>query len=266
MTSTFKWFAGALASAAAITATLLAGILWDAPSRNKKPRIEAASTEPEIEPSPAARPAASVVPSGCSETLIDNFELKPEAGIPTCQGRAGRWYPFNDQDPGTEQVPRPGARFLYEAVEQGSALRTHGRCQASAPSDSRWCAGIGVDLNNRSGNASDKRPYSAAARGYTGIRFRARLGPTAVSNEVTLRFPDIHTEPTVGKCNRCFDDYLIELQLKPTWEVYTVHWSDLRHLGSTSGDFAQDAIIAIYWRFHPGATFDLYLDDVEFIR
>jgi hypothetical protein len=230
------------------------------------------ATLPQLVPVKASsQVAAAPALERCSARRIDDFEHEFSGELPRCEGRVGSWYTFNDHAQGTKQIPAAGSPVHHVpslSDGRGMVLRTHGYCQAGTPSGTLWGAGIGVDLNNPGRRTLEKGHYDAAQRGFRGLRFRARLGETAgATAEVALRVPDINSDPAGGRCAKCFDDYEVVLELKPTWNVYTIRWEQLQRApGGDPQPFAADAIMGIQWRFKPGDMFDLYLDDIHFIR
>ena len=232
------------------------------------------SDEPAAVPAaPAEAPEALAPAAGaeCEPGLIDDFEQQLGGRLPKCEGRDGNWYTYNDGVTGTQQVPAPGTIMPTEpagAGAPGSAIHSFGTTAAGDFSDGRWGAGIGVDLSNP-GVAAEKKPYDALARGYRGLRFRARMGDAQrVEPIVIVRFPDVNSDPVGGRCGKdCYHDYQIQLRLTTEWLTYTVLWSQLTIASDKGGaPFAADAITAIHWYYLPGTPFDLYLDDLEFVR
>lgn len=220
------------------------------------------------------RPDPSVA---CRPGLIDDMDESVDGRIPMCEGRIGSWYTFNDKAPGTTQTPTPGdvgvgigRPYATPGVnERGRCIRTFGTCAPDYPGAVRWGAGVGIDLRNPGGGGMAKRPFRAAALGYRGIRFAAKVGDTPNRVEsVTLRITDINTDPAGGRCSECYDDYGIVLQLTNRWAVHSVTWSELKRGGKGVPNlpFDPDGILSIQWRYYPGQTFDLYVDDVELIR
>jgi hypothetical protein len=53
-----------------------------------------------------------------------------------------------------------------------------------------------------------------------------------------------------------------------SWQTYTVLWSDLVRSGRGVPNLPFDAtgITAIHWQFGAGEAYDLWIDDVEFVR
>ena len=267
----FLWLLPAMALAGAIGWYLRGS----APPPPRVPESAPGASEPAPTPSAAPVAAPEAQPLPCALGLIDNFETTAEGNaegrLPACEGRLGSWYAFNDGQPGTLQAPYPGKPFspvLPGLGEPGFALRTRGTCQIGVPSDKLWGAGIAFDLNNRGGQPDQKQGYDAQARGFVGLRFKARLGEDAgATNILRVQFPDTNTDPAGKRCSTCYDDYQTGFRLTRAWKEYRVLWSQLLRGGNGVPNlpFAADSIVAVQFRFSPGDSFDLYLDDVAFI-
>ena len=166
-----------------LPAATLAGLFGWFLRGSAAPALQKANNLPADQPAATASASAAAIPephtTPCPAGLIDDFEADDEGRLPACEGRVGTWYAFNDGQPGTVQAPYPGKPFAHVVPglgEPGFALRTRGTCQLGQPSDKIWGAGIAFDLNNPSGQASEKQGYDALARGFVGLRFKARLG------------------------------------------------------------------------------------------
>jgi hypothetical protein len=219
-----------------------------------------------------AAEAGIEVSGGCASGLIDNRESTADAtALPECEGRAGDWYKFHDKAGSTSMVFLPNGDGPG-AGESKRAVHGFGACENAKRSDSIWGAGIGFDLNNPGHDPNGKKPYDAAGRGFKGVRFKARVGVSDTTRGavrvVSVRFPDVNTDPLGGRCKACWDDYMYSINLHSDWRTYTILWSDLVHVGTGEPErpFAADAIFSVNWRFLPSDVFDLYLDDVEFVR
>jgi hypothetical protein len=227
-------------------------------------------TRPPVASAPA--PAAG---SGCRPGVIDDMEQGTEGRIPACEDRFGSWQTFNDQSEGAWQVPAPGGGGAGRPYSPGEregthSVRTFGASGVTASAgNTAWGAGIGFELYNPAQKTSVRVPYNAASRGYRGLRFRAKIGPSprAVSR-VTLRIPDRNTDALLKKCTVCYDDYGFEFRMTTSWQTYTVLWTDLVRSGRGVPNLPFDAtgITAIQWQFGAGEAYDLWIDDVEFVR
>ncbi|MBN1606914.1 MAG: hypothetical protein JW940_09800 [Polyangiaceae bacterium] len=218
-----------------------------------------------------ASPAASEAAVRCPPGLIDNREGSAITALPQCEGRSGDWYEFQDKASRTSMVFLP-LGDTPDTPGAGRAVHAFGSCENTTRSDSVWGAGIGFDLSNPSHDPKGKKPYDALGRGFKGLRFKARAGISDTTRGavrvVSVRFPDINTDPIGGRCTTCWDDYRYSVNLDTTWRTYTILWSDLVHVGNGDPNrpFAANAIFSVHWRFLPSDVFDLHVDDVEFVR
>lgn len=213
----------------------------------------------------AARIRGKIKP--CPEGLVDDMEHSSDGSLPKCEGRSGNWYNFFDE--GTETIQEFQQNASPGALGRGHAVRCNGACENNKRTDKIWGAGFGFDLNNPSNDPKGKQGYDASGRGYRGLRFKARLGDTTgATTVVSVRFTDINTDPVGGRCKTCWDDYSYAINLGPQWRSYTIYWNDLVHVGNgvPNAPFASDAIFSVHWRFYPSDAYDIFVDDVEFVR
>jgi hypothetical protein len=190
------------------------------------------------------------------EDLIDDYEDR-NLNISTAGGRIGAWYPYGDGTgviSAAEVTTIPGKRGTASLA----AFHTKGSGFLS------WGSGIGTDLSNAGGSQSSKRPYDASA--YAGVTFWARA---EVTTTVTLVLPDENTDPAGMLCTVCDHHWLRDLQVGPIWQRYTVLFSEL--ILEAGGDpapatFAPGGMISVQFRFRPGNEYDVWIDDLAFVR
>jgi hypothetical protein len=192
------------------------------------------------------------------EDVIDSLE-DGNFVIEAIGGRGGNWYPYGD---GT------GAASIDVSLIPGgrgeSALGMH----TAGSGFMTWGSGIGLDLNNMGGGQGDKVPYDATA--YTGVTFWARA---AADITLTVVMPDKDTDAAGGICNQpegvCDHHYLKAVQVDTEWRRYTVLFTELT-LESGGAPiptaFAPDGIVSVQFRFNTGMVYDLWVDDVAFVR
>jgi hypothetical protein len=191
-----------------------------------------------------------------AEDVIDDFEDRNMV-VGAVGGRIGNWYPYGDGTGtfvATEVTTIIGQRGPTSLV----GLHTAGSGFTS------WGSGMGVDINNAGGSQSTKLPYDASA--YTGISFWAR---SEVGGTVTLVLPDENTDPSGPTCVVCDHHFLKVVSLTTTWQRYTVLFDEL--VLEPGGDpvpeaFASGGIVSVQFRFNAGATYDLWVDDISFVR
>lgn len=188
--------------------------------------------------------------------VIDDFEDGDHSlpVSPALGGRVGHWYAYSDGSGtgslGVNTIKR-GASSLYGLHVTGQDFKT-------------WGAGFGVDLNNSGSDQSSKLAYDATA--YSGLTFWARAqSPTAV----TVLLPDTETDAAGQTCSICEHHYYKIVQVTPSWQRFTLAFSEL---GLEPGGapvpaaFRAKGMVSLQFRFALGQTYDLYLDDVAFVK
>jgi hypothetical protein len=220
-----------------------------------------------VEAAEATHPSAA---NPCPPGLIDSRDAATTPALPQCEDRVGDWYEFHDQAPKTAMVFDSGD--TPGVGGKGRAVHALGSCENATRSATVWGAGFGFDLNNPDRSPQKKRPYDALAHGFRGIRFKARAGVSETTEGavrvVSVRFPDVNTDPLGGHCVSCWDDFSYSINLDTKWRSYTILWNDLvsQGTGLPARPFAANAIFAVHWRFLPGDVINVYIDDVEFVH
>jgi hypothetical protein len=210
---------------------------------------------------PAIGGAGEKLASCGADGLIDDMEDNNNQGKAVA-GRGGYWYSFAD-DFGTTVEPEASAHGVAFTMSPGGA------------NDSKYAAnlkghvghgqivqgGMGVNL------VDPKGPYDASQ--YKGIAFWAKKGPGSYG-KVRLKVPDINTDGDAGVCTECFNDFGADLDLGETWQHFVFTWRKLKQLpdwGSPRPHRINPAkLFGVQWQVNkPGAGFDIWIDDVEFI-
>src|SRR6478736_5981884 len=184
--------------------------------------------------------------------IIDDFEDGDISTLPALGGRVGNWYAYGD---GT-------GSGLAEAlvVNRGASKQA---LHAKGMNFSKWGSGVGTDINH----SSDKLPYDASA--YVGVTFWARSATGTAALNVAL--PDIDTDAlTKGKtCTTCDHHYFKAVTATTAWQRFTIMFADL---SLESGDapeptaFKPGAMSSVQFRFAPGTAYDVYIDDLAFLK
>ncbi|MEI9941512.1 MAG: hypothetical protein WDO69_30195 [Pseudomonadota bacterium] len=207
--------------------------------------------------------------------IIDDFEdgdfLLP--ANPALQGRVGNWYAYGDgTGVGTEDIA------LINRGPSTNGLHAKGKDFTS------WGSGVGVDVNNSGAGQATKSPYDASA--YSGVTFWARAEAALT---VTVVLPDADTDaagqtcttagPPVGICDH---HYFKSVQVTTIWQRFSVAFADLTlEPGGVPAPTAfkpgPDAapppagvpprgIVSVQFRVASGQDYDLYIDDVAFVK
>lgn len=198
--------------------------------------------------------------------VIDDFE-DGDLILPAKGGRVGQWYQYGDGS-GTvaEEINNKQPRLPLSKL----VLRNTGKDFTG------WGSGVGADLNNPGGMQSTKLVYDASA--YAKVTFWARAEAPLM---LTVVFPDGDTDAAGGVCKVCAPDdtscvpgcdhhYVKAIQVDTEWKRYTVPFSDLK-MPEPGGDpeptaFDPSRLISIQFRMASGQSYELFIDDVAFVK
>jgi hypothetical protein len=192
-----------------------------------------------------------------ADAVIDDFEdgdfNLPPLGTPV---RVGNWYPFSDGSGVTT--------YDVAIINRGASVKG---LHTTGKNFSSWGSGVGVDLAHSSG---DKLTWDASA--YTGITFWARAVLTGTSTlSMTVALPDIDTDGLVKDktCTTCDHHYLKTVTLSNAWQRIGVDFRDLvLEAGGapTPTAFKPSALASVQFRFNPGTTYEVFIDDIAFVK
>ena len=193
-----------------------------------------------------------------ADAVIDDFEdgnfTPPALGTPP---RAGNWYPFSD---GSGTI-----NYDIATINRGASLKS---IHFTGKDFTGWGSGIGVDLAHGSG---DKLTWDASA--YTGITFWARANVAGTNTlQMTIAFPDIDTDGLVKNrnCTTCDHHYLNTQTLTSGWQRFNIAFADLQtpESGTVPAPtmFKPGALASVQFRFNGGTTYDVYIDDLAFVK
>ena len=172
-------------------------------------------------------------------------------------GRSGYLYTYADEIGSTVSptgefiMSSPGAAGSKHALRSTGVLAKRGEV----------FAGLGLHFTE------SKRPYDASA--YKGISFHAKRG-APYHAFFRLRVPDVNTDPAGGICTYCFNDFGFNLELTEEWQRFVAPFDALEQ-ESGWGEPRPEAIdtsqlMGVQWQVtSPGAMFDVWIDDVEFL-
>jgi len=188
--------------------------------------------------------------------VLDNFE-DGDFNLPTNpprEARAGNWYQFSDM------TATPS--FSVVVIDRGAS---HKGFETKGADFTKWGSGVGVDM------AAAKAPYNASAHtsdasSYAGLTFWARA---ATALTVTVVFPDEDTDAGGKLCTACDHHYNKSIQVGTNWQRYTVLFADLILESGTVPTptvFKPNALISVQFRMGLGTTYDLFLDDIAFVK
>lgn len=215
---------------------------------------------PKLDPT-SAEAAQSAEGKACGASgMIDDCEDN-NAQVIVQGGRTGYWYTFTD-GAGSTVTPIPGDQGGTFEMTPGGANGTLYAAHVKGVVGNAEDPFVGVGFNF----VDPKGPYDASQ--YQGITFYAKSGP-AQANKVRFKTPDIDTDPDGHVCSECYNDFARDIELTPNWTRYTIPFSRVKQL-ETWGDPIVDEVDKsklFSVQFHvkePGATFDLWIDQVQF--
>ena len=207
--------------------------------------------------------------------LIDDFEDGNHAvRLINSPRRDGLWDVFNDGS-GT-QVPTPG-KFVPVPLGKASAPYAGDTFAAYTKGSGFTSYGAVLKVDMRDWPVfADTPQYDASA--YSGISFRARIEKGA-SPLLRIRFVSGDTDPRGNKCKApesnppqselCFNHFFADVVLGTTWALYEVDFSSDFAQGKGGKLFPRispDTMYGLEFNLPGGAPFELFLDDLSFIR
>lgn len=195
--------------------------------------------------------------------IIDDFEdgdLNLAAlGTPP---RVGNWYTYGD---GTGIVTEDIA-----TVKRGTGTKV---LRGTGKDFTKWGSGVGTDLNNK----GTKGTWDASA--YAAITFWARVAAPAAGLAVTVALPDIDTDKLTQNhtCDDavqgCDHHYFKTVSVTSGWQRFVIAFNDVAlEPGGAQIDkmpvpaFKPGALSSVQFRINSGVTYDLYIDDVAFVK
>jgi hypothetical protein len=236
--------------------------------------IDASSRQPCVEPGAAGASAPAAAANGAAATtpaagaalkscagavpaadgLIDNFEDNNSQSVPVL-GRGGYWWLHHDPN-GSTLLPE---KFAPEDGGPGTskkALHVHG---VTSSENGAYGSSVGV-------NIAEKGLYDGSQ--YVGISFKAKVGPGS-TKAVRLKVGDVNTHGQLGTCETCWNHFGKDLQLTTEWQEYKLLFSELKQADGWGAprppSITPSQLASIDWTIGPGATFDLWVDELTFL-
>ena len=205
--------------------------------------------------------------------LIDDFE-HAGANLPLIAGRIGSWYAAGDATAGAIMQP------IGAGVVRADPRRSLRQPQGAALTGSGfldWGSQVEGTMHYGANDAgvSEELPYDAAARGYQGVRFFARVGDTSTTM-VRFAVSDEYARPEAGLCDvngsvgtQCYDTFGTTLAqaLTTEWREFRIPWTGLAQQAfGVPGGVAPDVskLYNIQFTFPARVVFDLWVDDISF--
>jgi hypothetical protein len=205
--------------------------------------------------------------------LIDDFE-HTSANLPLIAGRIGSWYAAGDATAGA--IIQPMGAAMPELIP-GGRCGSRKALHLTGSGFLDWGSQVEGTMHYGANDAgvSEELPYDAAARGYQGVRFFARIGDTSTTM-VRFAVSDEYARPEAGLCDvngaigtQCYDTFGTTLSeaLTTDWREFRIPWTGLAQQsfgkqGGTAPDVSQ--LYDMQFTFPSRVVFDLWVDDISF--
>ncbi len=216
-----------------------------------------------------------------SSDLIDDFEDGDKLiNIINSPRRDGIWDTNNDGTAAGTEAPAP-MMFLPVQLDANTATTA-----AAAPyAGDTYAAhltgkgfttfGAYMNVSMRAVAVFNDTPYYDAS-GYKGISFIAKAGTTASAiKAMRVRFISGDTDPRGKKCmttgaqnTLCYNHYYASVTLTSAWKLYQINFSDFVQGadGMINASIDTKEMYGMEYYFSPSTTFDLWLDDLTFLK
>lgn len=208
-------------------------------------------------------------PVPLAREMIDDMEDN-DASIDdgTNNGRTGDWYAGHDATATGTQFP--GVPFMMSPIPSTDARYATSKHAAmtNGKGFTTWGSNLGVNMKLVSASTGKHPTYDASA--YCGLHFYARVGAAAGTNtKAFLRVIDKYSHPDGGECGSggkpCYVYFQKVYTFGPEWQEVSVLFSDLMDEGWPPM-LALDAIFAIEFGIPQNTTFELWVDDLSFLK
>jgi hypothetical protein len=214
----------------------------------------------------SAGTAAGGVPGGLTLELIDDME-DGDASIDYGPGnRNGNWYVGHDATAGGTQFP--GADFVMSALPKTDSRYPVSKFAAMTKGlgFNDWGENMGFNMLLVDPALGKHPPYDASA--YCGLHFFGKVAVGADS-QVILRVPDKNSHPDGGVCGSaakpCYFYFQKLYDFGTDWTEYAVLFTDLERTGWPAS-FVVSAIYGVEFGLQPKTEFDLWVDDISFLK
>ena len=202
-----------------------------------------------------------VAPRTCSgeakpagDGLIDDFE-DDNTQLAKTGGRDGYWWTAQDANGSTIDPPK----FAAAEGGAGSAKAAHFKGSTSSENGA-WGVNFGVNF------LAEKAPYDGSR--YAGVSFKAKAGPNS-TKKFRFKIGDINTHEDAGVCKDCWNHFGQDITLTEEWTEYRVLFANAKQADGWGqprpAALTTDKLWNIDFSVGPGATYDLWVDDVQFL-
>lgn len=200
------------------------------------------------EPAAGAKHSGPAIAQSCPGGLLEDAEDGDDQA-----GSNGYWYSYADE---AGSKIEPGKEF--KLASGGHASEGAVRMQGSLSRGEDVYAGVGFGL--REGGSYDASNFRALA-------FWAKS--SSVGQRLRVKVPDVNTAPEGKKCSECYNDFGVEIPLKAEWTRYVVPFGAMKQESDWGAprpaSVDRGELYGVQFQVsEPGATFDVWLDDIEF--
>jgi endoglucanase len=210
-----------------------------------------------------AKPPSAQPPSykECGpDGVIDDFEDENNQ-ITMTDDRGGYWYTYADKEGSTVWPVEGDKGGTFTPSQGGAGSKMAVNFKGKLANKSIVYAAMGLNFRD------PKEPYDASR--YEGITFMARRAPNS-SARLTVKLPDMNSDPDGGRCSACFNDYGAEISVGEKWQRYVLPFRDLRQepfWGAPRKPHVDaSGLFAIHFEAKtPGSDFDFWVDDIAFV-
>jgi hypothetical protein len=204
--------------------------------------------------------------------LIDDLEDGNAAIRGIAQpARNGVWDTSNDMSPGGVQSPAP---TMFAPVALGADVPyAQDRFAAYTKGSGFTAYGAFMNVTMRSWPIYAQAPtYNAS--GYIGLSFWAKVGP-ASTRTLRVRFVSADTDDRGGRCSKtgpvgqlCYNHFYLDLPLTTSWQRSEIRFANFvqTNTGKIYPAIDLAEMYGLEFYFLSGATFELWVDDLSFIR
>jgi endoglucanase len=213
-------------------------------------------------PTAAAKASGPPAAKECGpDGLVDDGEDGNNQTLPVAR-RGGYWYTFVDKA-GSTVTPMAGEQGGTFAMTEGGAngSKLAANFKGKIGTGALVFSGLGLNF------VDPKDKYDASA--FTGVAFFAKRGDES-TGKVRLKVPDGNTDPEGGVCSECFNDFGGDLNLTTEWRKYVFPFQTMAQMpgwGAPRKPHVKPATIyGLQWQVNtPGAAYDIWIDDVQFV-
>jgi hypothetical protein len=210
--------------------------------------------------------------TGMTPNDVSDFEDGTGSVLPNDM-RNGGWYSYVDTAATCSVMPAPNGTATAAEIPGGRCASMFA-LHFTGTGCTDWGAGVGTDLKAPAATdggttAGPKVPYDVS--GYTGVTFWARSDK---GSQMRMKMPMTDETKTTdgGECvesatSKCSDDFGANIPLTKNWVKRTVMFSTMtQEKWGKAFTWNPAHVTSIQFQVPKGAAFDVWIDDVAFIK